>query len=471
MEQIYQAITEEERVMTSISQLCEQLRHLFGEEAKRLARQAGLRSRVWNGASLLQVLVFGWLAHPQAGVSQLVRTANSVGISTSKQALDAHFTERTANWLLSILQEAVRCLITGPQVSLALMQRFAGVYIEDASTISLPPALASLWRGSGGNPSGKQGAGRGKEPEPRKEPRTEAALKLTVRWNLLAGQLEGPHLQAGRQHELHSVLRQARLPKGSLWIGDLGYFALIWLAELARQGLYFLIRYKDEVILWVEGRRIDDVLDLLPKQAQSAQTCEVAVQVGARKQVQARLLAQRVPQEVAEQRRARLRETARKKQKLCSERSLALCEWTLLLTNVPGPWLSLLEAMALVRARWQIELLFKLWKDQGHIDEWGSQKPWHILCELYAKLLAMLVQHWLLIRGCWEDPHHSLVQAAGVMRECSGRLLAALAGQGSLRQAVRATIQGIAAAVPIPARASRPSTSRLLFGTPFWGLT
>lgn len=457
--------------MTSIPQLCEQLSRLCGEEANRLARQAGLRSRVWKGSSLLQVLVFGWLAHPQAGVSQLVRTANSVGIVTSKQALDAHFTERTANWLLSILQEAVRSLVTGPQISLAVLQRFRGVYLEDASTISLPSALASIWRGSGGNPTGKQGAGRAEAVKQRQEPKTEAALKLTVRWNVLGGQLEGPHLQAGRQHELHSVLRQDRLPAESLWIGDLGYFALVWLAELARQGVYFLIRYKDETILWVGGRRCEEVLDLLPRQARALQTLEVPVQVGARKQVQARLLAQRVPQEVAEQRRARLRETARKKQKPCSERSLALCEWTLLLTNVPASWLSLLEAMALLRARWQIELLFKLWKQHGHIDEWGSQKPWHILCELYAKLLAMLVQHWLLIRGCWEDPHHSLVQAAGVVRECSGRLLAALRGQGSLWRAVRTTIQAVRSAVPIPARADRPSTSHLLEGTPFWGLT
>jgi hypothetical protein len=463
--------------MTSIPQLCEQLSRLFGEEAKRFARQAGLRSRVWNGASLLQVLVFGWLAHPQAGVSQLVRTANSLGIATSKQALDAHFTERTANWLLWVVQEAVRVVISGPQVSLSLLQRFGGVYIEDGSTISLPPALASIWRGNGGNPTGKQGPHQEKQAKPRKEPqpctqpKTEAALKLTVRWELLGGLLGGPHLQAGRQHELSSVLRQERLPKGSLWIGDLGYFALVWLGELVRQGLYFLIRYKDGTIVWVGGQRYDDVLELLPCSTQEPHTLEMPVLLGVRKQVQARLLAQRVPEEVAEQRRARLRETARQKQKPCSAHGLALCEWTLLVTNVPAPLLSLVEAMALIRARWQIELLFTLWKEQGHLDEWGSQKPWRVLCELDAKLLAMLVQHWLLIQGCWQDPHHSLYQAAGIVRECSGRLLAALAGHGSLRRAMRATIQGISTSVGIPARADRPSTSRLLLGAPFWGLT
>lgn len=52
----------------------------------------------------------------------------------------------------------------------------------------------------------------------------------------------------------------------------------------------------------------------------------------------------------------------------------------------------------MMRVRWQIELLFKLWKNEGHIDSWRSEKPWRIPCELYAKLIAMVIQHWILER-------------------------------------------------------------------------
>jgi hypothetical protein len=44
---------------------------------------------------------------------------------------------------------------------------------------------------------------------------------------------------------------------------------------------------------------------------------------------------------------------------------------------------------------WQVALLFQLWKSPGRIDESWSTKPWCILCEVYAPLLAMLVQHWV----------------------------------------------------------------------------
>ena len=455
--------------MTSIPRIVSHLRHLFGEDAVRLARQAGLRQRQWDGPSLLRLLVFGWWAQPGAGISQMVRVANTMGRSTSKQVLTDHFTERTATFLLSVLQEAVRVVVCGPQVPITLLHRFGGVFVEDGSVVSLPAALAAVWKGTGGNREGKQGPAYQGTPRVCQDPKTEAGIKLTVRWDLLAGSLQGPYLQDAKGHELRSVLRQTVLPKGSLWIGDLGYFVLVWLKELHEQGVYFLLRYKTGIVLWAQGRRVEDVLDLLP--ANEQETVDLAVECGGHKQVKARLLAQRVPEQVAEQRRGKLREAARKRRKPASQRSLDLCGWTIVLTNVPGEMLSVKEAFALLRARWQIELLFKLWKDQGLIDQWSSQKPWQVLCELYAKLIAMVVQHWLVLAGCWDDPFHSLVHASEVARKRSPVILAALAGQGSLQQAIQHTIAGIRAACSLTSHPSRPSTAGLLLGEPFWGLT
>lgn len=455
--------------MTSIPQVCQHLQDLFGSEAKRLAQQAGLRQRQWNGASLLRLLVFGWLTHPQAGVSQLVSVANSMGQRTSKQVLDDHFTERTATFLLSVLREAVRRLVCGRQVSIPLLSRFQGVFIEDGSVVSLPAALAPLWKGYGGNLEGKQGPQYQGMPQRCEKPKTEAGIKLTVRWDLLAGSLQGPYLQAGKNHELSSVLRTTRLPRGSLWIGDLGYFVLVWLQELSRQGVFFVLRYKMGTILWVGGRRVEDVVDLLP--AEEQETVDLPVVCGANQQIRARLLAQRVPEQVAQQRRAKLREAMRKRRKAVSERSLQLCGWTMVLTNTTQEQLSVREAFALLRARWQIELLFKLWKERGCIDEWSSQKPWQVLCEVYAKLIAMVVQHWLLLLGCWDDPYHSLAHVSEVVRLRSAVILAALAGQGSLRRAVQQTIEAIRLACPLSSASRRPCTADLLLGQPFWGLT
>jgi hypothetical protein len=87
-------------------------------------------------------------------------------------------------------------------------------------------------------------------------------------------------------------------------------------------------------------------------------------------------------------------------------------DWTILLTNVPAERLSAPEVRVIMRARWQIELLWRLWKERGQIDIWRSEKPMRILCEIYAKLLAMVVQHWIVLTGCWHAPDRSMVKAS-----------------------------------------------------------
>ncbi len=169
----------------------------------------------------MQLLVFGWLQNPQGGPSFLARFAGSLGLKLTKQAIEERFTMRTADWLLAILRRGVQLLVCAQAVSLPLLQRFTAVLLEDGSTITLPESLKQVWRGCGG--SGPQ-----------------AALKLTVRWDLLAGSLLGPYVQEGRSHETHSPLREQQMPRGSLWIGDLGYFSRALVGAIGQAGRVLL---------------------------------------------------------------------------------------------------------------------------------------------------------------------------------------------------------------------------------------
>ncbi|GAC1312072.1 MAG: hypothetical protein NVSMB27_48500 [Ktedonobacteraceae bacterium] len=95
------------------------------------------------------------------------------------------------------------------------------------------------------------------------------------------------------------------------------------------------------------------------------------------------------------------------------------------------------EVLVLQRARWQIERLFRLWKHYGKIDEWKGRGRWRILCEIYAKLLAMVLQHGLLILGTWHDPSRSLFKAAKQVRLHALELCSALAGEGVWEQVMQ----------------------------------
>ena len=89
----------------------------------------------------------------------------------------------------------------------------------------------------------------------------------------------------------------------------------------------------------------------------------------------------------------------------------------IVITNVPAALLTLAEAFVLLRCPWQIELLWKLWKMQGQVDEWPTKNEGRILCEVYAKLLGLLLQHWVTLLTCWEDPHRSWISVSEIVRD------------------------------------------------------
>jgi Transposase DDE domain len=437
--------------MMSIARMNQTLKRLFEQDAPTLAKQAGMRERKVRFTQLALLLVMGWWNQPQSGPSALARLAGSLDLTLSKQAVDCHFTERTAQWLLALLRRAVQELVCSAGMSLAWMEPFTNVFVEDGSTISLPSTLAHLWQGCGG-----------KRATTGKPDKSKAALKVTVRFDLKGGSLNGPHLHAGRRHDLASVLSHQQMPAGSLWLADLGYWSLNYLSSLMKQGVYFCMRVKMGAVLWHQQQRTD-VVSLLAGLSDDATQAEWLVDVGVNKLLkQVRLLVKRVPAEVAAQRQQRLREYANKHSKPVNPLALDLAWWTIIITNVPRSMLSLPQAFVVMRARWQVELLFKLWKQEALVDEWTTGNPWRILCEVYAKLLAMVVQHWMLVLTCWDDPHHSLTEVAEILREQVPTLVHGLCQHLPLGKALRLVMQSVRGGCSIEARSTRLSASRLI---------
>ena len=440
--------------MTTVPQLADVLQTVLTTTADALARTTGFvqrRSKL-TGAAFVQALVFGWLANPHATLEALAQAAAAVGVAISPQGLDQRCTEAAAAFLEQVLAAAVQAVIAADPVAIPLLRRFTAVVLLDCSTIVLPDALALWWPGCGGTSPAH----------------TAAALKLGVRFDLCTGTLRGPLLVDGRTHESTMPLQTAPLPPGALRLADLGFFDLAVFADLAVRGVYWLSRLHLPTTVYDPQGHARDVLQLLG--AHGGATVDLPVALGAQQRLAARLLAARVPEEVANQRRRRLRADAQRRGRTPSARTLAAAEWTILVTNVPPALLALREALVLARARWQIELLFKLWKSHGQIDESRSGKPWRVLCEVYAKLLAMVVQHWLLLVGCWTYPDRSLVKAAQTVRQHALHLASALACRSLLCRALGVIQRCLAAGCRINRRKTKPNTYQLLLDPTLGGL-
>ena len=139
----------------------------------------------------------------------------------------------------------------------------------------------------------------------------------------------------------------------------------------------------------------------------------------------------------------------------------------MVVTNVPRRRLSTEQVFIILRLRWQIERLFRLWKQHGQIDQWRSKKRWRILCELYAETLRYadpaVARRQL---GCWQDPHRSLVKAAQVVRREAGQLMVALY-RGGVEEAVASIIGCMQSGCRLNTRKTNPNTSQFLLGMPF----
>jgi hypothetical protein len=118
-----------------------------------------------------------------------------------------------------------------------------------------------------------------------------------------------------------------------------------------------------------------------------------------------------------------------------------------------------------------MEILYKLWKQYGQIDEWQTANRWRILCELYAKLIGLLLQHWLITLFAWQDEQRSLVKLARVVRDTACSLLEALSGSRSLCSVLQGLQRRMRSGCQMNKRKKHPNSAQLLQnGSTNWAL-
>lgn len=438
--------------MSTVSQIAQILKPTLEDEARRLGRETGFiqRERKFAGADFAQALIFGFLQTPDERVDGLCQVLERRKVSISGSGLSQRFTAASARFMKAMLQLLSQQQLNSEveeQAKVELLRRFSAVIIEDSSTITLPPELADIWRGCGG--SGKA---------------SKAACKLFTRWDVLSGHLDGPRVTAGKQSDARSPFRNQALPEGGLYVADLGFFdlkELHWLGTgHGKHKRYVVTRMQPGTHLYTRSGHQLVLRALLPRQV--GQVRQDGVLVGKEERWPMRLILVCLPEDIAKKRRQRLIEEAKDKGQNVSEETLYLAGWLIVLTNAPTRLLDLPEVLILLRLRWQIERLFRLWKEHGQVDEWRSKKSWRILTEMYSKLCAMLIQQWLISAGCWQDPYRSLVKAAHVVRKEANRIMVALYEGQDLEPVLRSILRCMRSGCRIDRRKKRPSTAQLL---------
>jgi DDE family transposase len=427
------------------------LQDLFTTSADRLARDVGLvrRDRCLTGSVLAQALVFGWAEQPRGGLDDLLAAHPRAGCSV--QALHQRLTPAAVTFLEQLLRLALQrsLALAGPR-ALPLLERFAGVWVEDCTSFALPASCAAAFPGCGGLP------GQG-----------QAGIKLAVRYGLDSGALDCQPAAPQRAGDVPLAGRWPDLPPGSLRLADLGFFDAARLGRDSENGVGWVSRLPCQVRVEGPDGRFVPLADWLGRQ--KGGSVEAWVRVVEYRPLRCRLLCWRCPAAVAARRRRRLeraeRKHRRKRRKPLSRRRRVWCAWTVLVTNLPAQRASAEEVWVLYRLRWQIELLFKRWKSGAALGQSRGQKRERVLCEWLAKLLGQVVLNGLTQLEGGPLSRRSRVRALRRVRGWLRHLVEALAHAEAVPavQGQLEALQRVLQRLPLrPRRRKRPTAFELL---------
>jgi len=411
------------------------LQALFITDADDLARVTDLvkRRRTLTGSVFSQILVFGWLAHPRAGLEDLADFAHAQGIDVSFQAIDNRINEQAVDFFQQLLCSALEYGCQATADVLPLLQRFAGVFVFDTTDVALPKCLLAEF------PSCNA---------------AQAACGILTCLELSQFGIIDLQVGPALDNDLAFDLAHTGLPEGALRLADLGFFNLELLESYTKEGVFYISRYKPNMNLTDMDGNNFNLVQYLRQQRQDV--IDTWIFAGAKK-VKTRLVAVRVAETAATKRREKYRDKKRLKGKATSAAMLEMCGWDVSITNVPEDKLDWQEVVSLRRLRWQIELLFKTWKSVGGLDHLAGRSRERVLVELYAKLLGKVVESWHLLVLCGGPVQWSWYKASKKMQQWWPELMKRMADAEALARWLDKTGKKLRKTVKKEQRKKRPS--------------
>jgi len=360
-----------------------------------------------NGAVFVQSMVLGGMKK-EVSLPRLAQISGTLGVPISAAGFDQRIDAEAVELLKRVFQETLRQAAGARSLDIALLARFSAVYLIDSTQVSLAPALAGDYPGSGGSAS-------------------PAALKLQTLYELLSGTFTAIEVGAATVPDQTCRLHVEHSQPGALHLFDLGYFNQATLAELADRGAYFITRLEHQTGLFSDEQQPQRLQLLTLLRQLPGDRLEQTVQLGSKAHLPVRLLLVRLPQAEVEQRRRKAIAKHKAHGRMPTADYLELLAYQFFVTNVPADWLSFDHLLLLYRVRWQVELVFKLWKSQAGLAEIGPWRKARVEAQLYARLIGLtLFYHWSAPCRWQAGKELSLPKAFARLQEQIGAFLRAI---------------------------------------------
>ncbi len=302
------------------------------------------------------------------------------GINISKQGLHERFNDFSVAFMRTLLREQISRQIRGIQTP-EVYKNFKRVRIKDSTRYSVPKEYATVYKGQGGIG-------------------TAAQISIQYEYDLLSGKAIDLELtSACRNDQQDSRETLENIEKGDLLIRDLAYAGQTYIKHISSKEAFYLNRLNSKWLVFDNaGNHIDFSKIAKKLKRHSLPLIELEILIPIEKEIlSSRLIISRVDGQTYRERLKKANIAARSKGYQVSDNFKIRAALNTFITNVPSEWLSADQVRSTYGLRWQIELIFKVWKSQGHISKIKAMKVQRFQCQLIARLLWLLL-HWQALR-------------------------------------------------------------------------
>jgi hypothetical protein len=338
------------------------------------------RSSKFLPSQFFDILLFSAAQPGQCSLSQSSNEIfDSFGITISKQAYDERFDDTAVAFVKSIFEEQLQKQIEGA-VHPDFLKKFTRVRIKDGTRFDLPKRLKDHFKGFGGKNA------------------SEAGVCIQFEFDLRTGTIIEIELTDANKPDNKEVsLKAENIEKGELVIRDLGYFTLDAVEKIIKNEAYIISRLNTKTKVYEpNGEEISFAKVYQWMSKNQITHLEKQVLIGQEHKIPIRLILDIVPEDEYQKRMRKIDAYNRKKGNQTTEDYKSRSRFNLFITNIEPEDIPSEEVYTLYKLRWQIELIFKIWKSIYGIDKVQPMKYQRFICTFYAKLLLLQINNQLI---------------------------------------------------------------------------
>jgi len=351
------------------------------DEINELARISNFTQREskLKGSTFLNLIVFNSGNLKDQSLNDLTGIIQSdYGFDLRKQSLHERFNENALGFLKIALEELMHKQLLLKKISFPDYKGFNRILIKDSTSFQIDESLSEYYPGSGGSGS-------------------SASVRIQFEYDILSGSINDLSVTAFNDQDAKDSIATIELTeKGDLIIRDLAYMTFEVLKFIAVNDRFFLCRANTNAYLYeiLNGEYVKIDFGKITKHMSNhkIQSVEKEAYYGGKK-LKVRLILHLLPQEVVNKRirNAIKNNIAKGGDGNLSKEHKAKISLNLFITNVEEKLIPLKNVWHLYRLRWQIELVFKIWKSICDIEKVKKVKRARLECYIYAKLIIIVL--------------------------------------------------------------------------------